>query len=60
MTVEGEQDRAILLQNKIKRNVEDVHVRTRKLGMTTIFLLGVDLTTTEGDGKRILAREIQG
>ncbi|KAK9729431.1 Endonuclease-reverse transcriptase [Popillia japonica] len=59
LTVEGGHEKAKSLQNEIKSKVDDVQVATRKMGMTTIFILGLDPTTREEEVKQALAREIK-
>lgn len=59
LVIEGGQDMATSLQNEVKRKVDDVQVVTGRTGTTTIFVLGIDPTTTEADIKQALAREMK-
>ncbi|KAK9695122.1 hypothetical protein QE152_g33067 [Popillia japonica] len=59
LTVDGGQDMANLLQNEIKRKIDDVQVATRKLGMTTIFVLGMDPTTRGEEVRHAIAADIK-
>ncbi|KAK9688148.1 hypothetical protein QE152_g35766 [Popillia japonica] len=59
LTVDGGQDMANSLQNEIKRKIDDVKVATRKLGMTTIFVLGMDPTTREEEVRHAIAADIK-
>ncbi|KAK9719714.1 hypothetical protein QE152_g22492 [Popillia japonica] len=57
LQVEGGHEMANTLGKEIKNKIEDIKVTTRRTGTTTIYVLGVDPTTTEEDVKRALGKE---
>ncbi|KAK9693477.1 Endonuclease-reverse transcriptase [Popillia japonica] len=57
--VEGSEEMATKLHKEIQRKIEDVQVTTRKLGTTTIFILGIDPSTKEQEVRQAVATEIK-
>ncbi|CAH1106690.1 unnamed protein product [Psylliodes chrysocephalus] len=57
LAVEGGKDRANILEREINTKIENANVTTNKTGTTTLYIIGMDLTTQESELKQVIVKE---